>query len=98
MRVRDQHGEFKLKMLKSLKIIERKLDKGSDSSKTKSHRTPERKIRSRSVKTPERRRRSRSGSRHHRRSPKNFGKEAHSSSIPSLTRKKRRSGMDELKG
>jgi hypothetical protein len=62
MKVRDQQGEFNLKMLKSLEIIERKLEKGSDSSKIESRRTPERKRRSRSVRTPERRRRSRSGS------------------------------------
>jgi hypothetical protein len=98
MRVRDQQGEFNLKMLKILEIIERKLEKGNDSSKTESHKTPERKRRSRSVRTPQRKRRSRSGSRHHRRSPKHSGKEAHSSSSPSPTINHRRSGMDELKG
>jgi hypothetical protein len=98
MRVRDQQGEFNLKMLKSLERIERKLEKGSDSSKTESHRTPERKRRSRNVRTPERRRRSRSGSRHHRLSPKHSSREVHSSSSPSPTRKHRRSRMDELKG
>jgi hypothetical protein len=97
MRVTDQQGEFILKMLKSVERIERKLKKGSGSSKTKSHRTPERKRISISVRTLERRRRLRSGSRHHRRSPKHSGKEAHSSSSPSPTRKHRRSGMDELK-
>jgi hypothetical protein len=85
-------------MLKSLERIERKLEKGSDSSKIESRRTPERKRRSRSVRTPERRRRSRSGSRHHRRSPKNSSREARSSSSPSPTRKHRRFGVDELKG
>jgi hypothetical protein len=85
-------------MLKILEIIERKLEKGSDSSKTESRRTPERKRRSRSVRTPERRRRSRSGSRHHRCSPNNSSREACSSSSPSPTRKHRRSGVDELKG
>jgi hypothetical protein len=58
MRVRDQQGEFNLRMLKSLERIEKKLEKESDTRKTGSHRTPERK------------RRSRSGSRHRRRSPK----------------------------
>jgi hypothetical protein len=86
MRVKDQQGEFNLKMLKSLERIERKLEKGSGSSKTESCRTPER------------RRRSRSGSKHHRLSPKNSIKEAHNSSSPSPTRKHRRSGVDELKG
>jgi hypothetical protein len=98
MRVRDQQGEFNLKMLKSLEIIERKLEKGSDSSKTESHRTPKRKRRSRSSRTPKRKRRLRSGSKHHLHSPKHSGKEAHSSSSPSPTRKHGRTGMDELKG
>jgi hypothetical protein len=73
-------------MLKSLEIIEKKLKKESDSSKTESHRTPERKRRSMSV------------SRHCRRSPKHSSREVHSSSSPSPTEKHRRSRMDELKG
>jgi hypothetical protein len=48
MKVRDRQGEFNLKMLKSLERIERKLEKESDTSKTGSRRTPERKRRSRS--------------------------------------------------
>jgi hypothetical protein len=86
MKIRDRQGEFNLKMLKSLERIEKKLEKESDTS------------RSRSVRTPERRRRSRSGSRHYRLSPKHSGKETHSSSSPSPTRKHRKSGKDELKG
>jgi hypothetical protein len=86
MRVKDQEGEFNLRMLKTLKRIEKKLEKESDTRKTGSRRTPERKRRSRSV------------NRHHHRSPKNFGKEAHISSRPSPTRKHRRSEVDELKG
>jgi hypothetical protein len=73
-------------MLKSLERIERKLKKESDTSKTRSHRTPERKSRSRSV------------NRHCCRSPKHSSREAHSSSSPSPTRKHKSSGMDELKG
>jgi hypothetical protein len=86
MRVKDQQGEFNLKMLKSLERIERKLEKGSGSRKTESHRTPER------------RRRSRSGIRHHCHSPNHSSREAHTSSSPPPTRKHRRSGVDELKG
>ena len=85
-------------MLKSLERIERKLEKGSDSSKIESPRTPERKTRSRSVRTPERRRRSRSGSRHHSRSQKYLDRETHNSSSPSPTRKHRKYGREELKG
>jgi hypothetical protein len=86
MKIRDRQGEFNLKMLKSLERIEKKLEKESDTS------------RSRSVKTPERRRRSRSGSRHYRLSPKHFGRETHSSSSSSPIRKHRKSGKNELKG
>jgi hypothetical protein len=75
MRVRDRQGQFNLRMLKSLERIEKKLEKESDSSKTESRRTPERKRRSRSV------------SRHRRHSPKHSSREAHSSSSPSPTRK-----------
>jgi hypothetical protein len=54
--------------------------------------------RSRSVRTPERRWRSRSGSRHYCLSPKHSGRETHSSSSPSPTRKHKKFGKDELKG
>jgi hypothetical protein len=86
MKIRDRQGEFNLKLLKSLERIEKKLEKESDTS------------RSRSVRTHERRRRSRSGSRHYRLSPKHFGKETHSCSSPSPTRKHQKYGRDELKG
>jgi hypothetical protein len=86
MKVKDRQGEFNLKIMKSLERIEKKLEKGSDTS------------RSRSVKTPEGRRRSRSGSRHHSRSQKHSDRETHSSSSPSPTRKHRKSGKEELKG
>jgi hypothetical protein len=86
MKIRDRQGEFNLKILKSLERIENKLEKGSDTR------------RSRSVRTLERRRRSRSGNRHYRLSPKHSGKETHSSSSPSPTRKHQKSGRDELKG
>ena len=81
----EKQGEFNVKLLKSLERIEKKLEKESDSGKTGSHGTPERKRRSRSV------------SRHRRRSLKHSSKEAHSSSIPSPARKHRRYGMDKLK-
>jgi hypothetical protein len=73
-------------MLKSLERIEKKLEKESDSSKTESCKTPERKSRSRSV------------NRHRRLSHKHSSREAHSSSSPYPTRKHRRYGKDELKG
>jgi hypothetical protein len=86
MKAKEQQGEFNLKLMQSLERIENKLDKESDSRKTGSRKTPEKKRRSRSI------------SRHRRHSPKQSNKEAHSSSSPSPTRKHRRSGVDELKG
>jgi hypothetical protein len=72
--------------MKSLERIKRKLDKESDSSKTRSHEPPKRKKISRSI------------SRHRRYSPKYSNKKEHSSSSPSPTKKHRISGVDELKG
>ena len=43
MKARDKQGEFNLRMLKSLERIEKKLEKESDSNKTESRRTHERK-------------------------------------------------------
>jgi hypothetical protein len=51
-----------------------------------------------SHRTPERKRRSRSVNIHCRRSPKHSNREAHNISSPSPTRNHKRSGMDELKG
>jgi hypothetical protein len=39
MKVKDRQGVLNLKFLKSLERIERKLEKGRDSSNTESHRT-----------------------------------------------------------
>jgi hypothetical protein len=86
MKIRDRQGEFNLKMLKSLERIEKRLEKESDTR------------RSRSVRTPERRRRSRSGSRHYRLSLKHSSRETRSSSSSSPTKKHQKSGKDELKG
>jgi hypothetical protein len=86
MKVRDRQGELNLKFLKSLERIEKKLEKGRDSSMTESRRTNGR------------RRRSRSGSRHLSRSQRHSDRKTHSSSSPSPTRKHRKSGKEELKG
>jgi hypothetical protein len=86
MKVRDRKGELKLKFLKSLERIEKKIEKGRDSSKTESR------------KTHGRRSRSRSGSRHVSRSQRHSDRKTHNSSSPSPTRKHRKSGKEELKG
>jgi hypothetical protein len=86
MKVGDQQGEFNLKLMWSLKMIERKLDKESDFSKSGIHRSPDEK------------RKSRSFGRHHHHSQGHSKRRAHSSSSPSPTRKHRRSRVDERKG
>jgi hypothetical protein len=86
MKVRDRQGALNLKFLKSLERIEKKLEKGRDSSTTESRRTHGR------------RSRSRSGSRHLSRSQRRSDSKTHSSSSPSPTRKHRKSGREELKG
>jgi hypothetical protein len=48
MKVRDRQGELNLKFLKSLERIEKKLEKGGDSSTTESRKTHGRRGRSRS--------------------------------------------------
>jgi hypothetical protein len=71
--------------MKSLEIIEKKLDKERDSRKIGSHQTSEGRI-------------SRSVGRHHHHSQGFSKRRAHSSSSPSPTKKHRTYGVDELKG
>jgi hypothetical protein len=86
MKVRDQQGALNLKFLKSLERIEKKLEKGRDSSTKESR------------KTHERRRRSRSSSRHLSHSQRHSDRKTHSHSSPSPTRKNQKSRKEELKG
>jgi hypothetical protein len=81
----EQEEDLNMKLMHSLERIENNLDKESVSNKTGSHETPDKKGRSRS------------GSRHHQHSQKNSHRRAHSISCPSLVRKHRRFGVDELK-
>lgn len=74
-KAQEKQGEFNVKLLKSLERIENKLEKESDSSKTWSRRTPEKK------------RRSRSARRHRRCSPKHSNKETHISSSHQIWRR-----------
>jgi hypothetical protein len=71
--------------MKSLEIIEKKLDKERDSRKIGSHQTSEGRI-------------SRSVGRHHHHSQGFSKRRAHSSSSPSPTKNHRTYGVDELKG
>jgi hypothetical protein len=86
MKVKDQQGALNLKFLMSLERIDKKLEKGRDSSTTESHRTHGR------------RSRSRSGSQHLSRSQGHSDRKTHSCSSPSPTRKHRKSRKEELKG
>ena len=75
-----------MKLMQSLNIIENKLDKESGTSKSGSHMSLDEKRRTRSV------------SRHHHHSPRHSIKREHIISSPSLVRKNKRSGVDELRG
>jgi hypothetical protein len=86
MKVRDRQEKLNLRFMQSLERIEKKLEKGRDSSTTESRRTHGR------------RSRSRSDSRHHSRSQRRSGSKTHNSSSPSPTRKHQKSGREELKG
>jgi hypothetical protein len=67
MKSREQQGEFNIKLILSLKRIENKLDKESESSKSGSHSSPDEK------------RKSRSFGRHHHHSQGHSKRRAHSS-------------------
>ena len=86
MRAKEQHDEFNTKLMQSLNIIEKKLDKESGSSKSGSHKPSDEKRKERSV------------SRHHHHSPRNSNKRAGSSSIPSPIRRHKMSVVDTLRG
>jgi hypothetical protein len=86
MKSKEQQDEFNMKLMQSLNIIEKKLDKESGSNKSGSHRPPDEKIRTISV------------SIHHYHSLRHSNKRSHSSSSPSLVRKHKGSKVDELQG
>ena len=86
MKDKEQEYDFNMKLMQSLNIIEKKLDKESGSSKYGSHR-PNDELR-----------KARSASRHHQHSPRHSNKRARSSSSPSPVRKHKGSGVDELRG
>jgi hypothetical protein len=87
MKAKEQQEGFNIKLMQSLDIIEKKMDKETESRKSGSH------------KSHDERRRTRSVGRHHHHSPRNSTRRAHNSSSPSPVRKhKRRSGVDELQG
>jgi hypothetical protein len=83
---KEKQEDFNMKLMQSLNIIEKKLDKECGSRKSGSHRSPDEKRRTKSV------------SRHHHHSSRHSNKRVHKNSIPSPVRKHKRSGVDELRG
>jgi hypothetical protein len=86
MRDKEQQDDFNMKLLESLKRIEKKLDKESDSSKSGSHRPFDEKRKARSV------------SRHHHHSPRHSNKREGRSSSPSPFKNHKSYGVDEIRG
>jgi hypothetical protein len=87
MKAKEQQDDFNTKMLQSLNRIEKKMDKETDSSESRSRRSNAERKESRSV------------SRHHHHSPRNSTRRAYNSlSISLVTKHKRRYGVDELQG
>jgi hypothetical protein len=87
MKAKEQQEDFNIKLMQSLDIIEKKMDKETESSRSGSH------------KSHDKRRRTRSVGRHHHHSPRHSTRRAHNSSSPSPVRKhKKKSGVDELQG
>jgi hypothetical protein len=74
MKSKEQQEGFNINLMQSLDIIEKKMDKENDSSKSGSHGSHDERRRTRSV------------GRHHHHSPRNSTRRAHSSSIPSPVR------------
>jgi hypothetical protein len=87
MKAKDQQ-DLNVKLMQSLDIIEKKMDKERESSRSRSHRSHD-----------EKRRGTRNVDRYHHHSTKHSFRKAHSSSSPSSVRKhKRRIGVDKLQG
>jgi hypothetical protein len=87
MKAKEQQEDFNIKLMQILDIIEKKMDKETNSSRSRGH------------KSHDKRRRTRSVGKHHHHSPRHSTKRTHKSSSPSPVRKhKKRSGVDEIQG
>ena len=84
MKSKEEQDAFNIKLLQILDRIEKKMDKETKSSKSRRHRSHDERIKTRSV------------DRNHHHSPRHSTKRACSSSSPSLVRKHKRYGVDEL--
>jgi hypothetical protein len=87
MKVKEKKEELNLNLMQILDIIENKMDKENDSRKSRSHKSPDEKGRTRSVR------------KNHLHSPRHSNRRENSSSNTSHVRKhKKRSQVDELQG
>jgi hypothetical protein len=88
MKSKEQQDDFNIKLMQSLDIIKKKMDKETNTSRSRSHRYhDEKRIGKISV------------DRHHHHLLKHSFNKVHSSSSPSLVRNhKRRTGVDDLEG
>jgi hypothetical protein len=85
MKAKEKQEGFRIKLMQSLDIIEKKMDKETELSKLGSYRSHDERRRTRSV------------GMHHHHSPRHSIRRVHSSSSPSPVRKhKRRPGIYEL--
>jgi hypothetical protein len=84
MKAKEQHDDFKMKLLEGLNRIEKKLVKESGSSEFGSHKPSEEKRKVKSV------------SRHHHHSQRHSHKRAGNNSSLSPVKRYKRSGVDEL--
>jgi hypothetical protein len=85
MKAKEQQDGFNIKLMQSLDIIEKKMDKETESNKSRSHKSHGKRSETRSV------------DKNHHHSPKHSFRKSHSSSSTYLVRKhKIRTGVDEL--
>jgi hypothetical protein len=86
MKAKEQEDDFNMKLLEGLNIIEKKLVKESDSSRSESHKSSEEKGKVKGA------------SRHHHHPRRHSHKRAGNKSSLSPVRRYKRSGVDELRG
>jgi hypothetical protein len=87
MKAKEKQDDFNIKLMQSLDRIKKKMDKNIESRKSRNHRSHGERRETISV------------DRKHHHSPNNSFRKAHNNSIPSPVRKrKRRIGLDVLRG
>ena len=84
MKSKEKQDDFNIKLIQSLDIIEKKMNKETESSKSRSHGSNDERRKTKSVDM------------NHHHSPRNSNKRSHRSSSPSRFRNNKRSQVDEL--